>query len=94
MNFDTVDEMRTKIIRIKTGLSSSKREKRELFFEIFVLLFAALVNLMEVMDGIDDDNTFLLDDELHSDTDTYFSSNYLGYSTQDSCSELSSDEDM
>ncbi|GFU04890.1 piggyBac transposable element-derived protein 4 [Trichonephila clavipes] len=36
---------------------------------------------MEIMDGIDDENTFLLDDELHSDTDTdtYISSNYLDY---------------
>ncbi|GFU78419.1 piggyBac transposable element-derived protein 4 [Trichonephila clavipes] len=47
---------------------------------------------MEIMDGIDDENTFLLDDELHSDTDT--SSNYLDYSSDDSCSELSSDEDL
>ncbi|GFY54990.1 uncharacterized protein TNIN_498731 [Trichonephila inaurata madagascariensis] len=46
---------------------------------------------MEIMDGIDDENTFLLD-ELHSDTDT--SSNYLDYSSDDSCSELSSDEDL
>ncbi|GBN87896.1 Tyrosine--tRNA ligase, cytoplasmic [Araneus ventricosus] len=44
------------------------------------------------MDGIDDENTFLLDDELHSDTD--ISSNYLDYSSDDSCSELSSDEDL
>ncbi|GFS34692.1 uncharacterized protein NPIL_55181 [Nephila pilipes] len=66
--------------------------KRELFFEIFVLLYAVLVNLMEIMDGIDDENTFLLDDELHSDTD--ISSNYLDYSSDDSCSELSSDEDL
>ncbi|GFT59851.1 uncharacterized protein NPIL_59471 [Nephila pilipes] len=69
-------------------------EKRELFFEIFVLLYAVLVNLMEIMDGIDDENTFLLDDELHSDTDTDISSNYLDYSSDDSCSELSSDEDL
>ncbi|GFU24014.1 uncharacterized protein NPIL_476781 [Nephila pilipes] len=69
-------------------------EKRELFFEIFVLLYAVLVNLMEIMDGIDDENTFLLDDELHSDTDTDISSNYLNYSSDDSCSELSSDEDL
>ncbi|GIY47593.1 uncharacterized protein CEXT_781041 [Caerostris extrusa] len=62
----------------------------ELFFEIFVLLYAVLVNLMEIMDGIDDENTFLLDNELHSDTD--ISSNYLDYSSDDSCSELSSDE--
>ncbi|GFT47285.1 uncharacterized protein NPIL_537821 [Nephila pilipes] len=68
--------------------------KRELFFEIFVLLYAVLVNLMEIMDGIDDENTFLLDDELHSDTDTDISSNYLDYSSDDSCSELSSDEDF
>lgn len=68
--------------------------KRELFFEIFVLLYAVLVNLMEIMDGIDDENTFLLDDELHSDTDTDISSNYLDYSSDDSCSELSSDEDL
>ncbi|GFS47383.1 piggyBac transposable element-derived protein 4 [Trichonephila inaurata madagascariensis] len=47
---------------------------------------------MEIMDGIDDENTFLLDDELHSDTD--ISSNYLDYSSDDSCSELSSDEDL
>ncbi|GFS76824.1 uncharacterized protein NPIL_196351 [Nephila pilipes] len=67
-------------------------EKRELFFEIFVLLYAMLVNLMEIMDGMDDENTFLLDDELHSDTD--ISSNYLDYSSDDSCSELSSDEDL
>ncbi|GFS65833.1 uncharacterized protein NPIL_633641, partial [Nephila pilipes] len=66
--------------------------KRELFFEIFVLLYAVLVNLMEIMDGIDDENTFLLDDELHSDT--YISSNYLDFSSDDSCSELSSDEDL
>ncbi|GFT14482.1 uncharacterized protein NPIL_602011 [Nephila pilipes] len=66
--------------------------KRELFFEIFVLLYAVLVNLMEIMDGIDDENTFLLDDELHSDTD--ISSNYLDYSSDDSCSDLSSDEDL
>ncbi|GFT69974.1 uncharacterized protein NPIL_332981 [Nephila pilipes] len=66
-------------------------EKLELFFEIFVLLYAMLVNLMEIMDGIDDENTFLLD-ELHSDTD--ISSNYLDYSSDDSCSELSSDEDL
>ncbi|GFX73616.1 uncharacterized protein TNCV_1263851 [Trichonephila clavipes] len=66
-------------------------EERELFFEIFVLLYAALVNLTEIMDGIDDENTFLLDDELHSDTDT---SNYLDYSSDDSCSELSSDKDL
>ncbi|GBN78766.1 Calmodulin-lysine N-methyltransferase [Araneus ventricosus] len=46
------------------------------------------------MDGIDDENTFLLDDELHSDTDTDISSNYLDYSSDDSCSELSSDEDL
>ncbi|GFS65425.1 uncharacterized protein NPIL_76041 [Nephila pilipes] len=59
--------------------------KRELFFEIFVLLYAVLVNLMEIMDGIDDENTFLLDDELHSDTDTDISSNYLDYSSDDSC---------
>ncbi|GFY47792.1 piggyBac transposable element-derived protein 4 [Trichonephila inaurata madagascariensis] len=44
------------------------------------------------MDGIDDENTFLLVDELYSDTDT--SSNYLDYSSDDSCSELSSDEDL
>ncbi|XP_055944392.1 piggyBac transposable element-derived protein 4-like [Argiope bruennichi] len=68
--------------------------KRELFFEIFVLLYAVLVNLMEIMDGIDDENTFLLDVELHSDTDTDISSNYLDYSSDDSCSELSSDEDL
>ncbi|GFS58880.1 uncharacterized protein NPIL_695061 [Nephila pilipes] len=68
--------------------------KREHFFEIFVLLYAVLVNLMEIMDGIDDENIFLLDDELHSDTDTDISSNYLDYSSDDSCSELSSDEDM
>ncbi|GFT58513.1 uncharacterized protein NPIL_125171 [Nephila pilipes] len=68
--------------------------KRELFFEILVLLYAVLVNLMEIMDGIDDENTFLLDDELHSDTDTDISSNYLDYSSDDSCSELSSDEDL
>ncbi|GFT87268.1 uncharacterized protein NPIL_289731 [Nephila pilipes] len=68
--------------------------KRELFFEIFVLLYAVLVNLMEIMDGIDDENTFLLDDELHFDTDTDISSNYLDYSSDDSCSELSSDEDL
>ncbi|GFY71598.1 uncharacterized protein TNIN_363551 [Trichonephila inaurata madagascariensis] len=43
------------------------------------------------MDGIDDENTFLLD-ELRSDTDT--SSNYLDYSSDDACSELSSDEDL
>ncbi|GFT98377.1 uncharacterized protein NPIL_485551 [Nephila pilipes] len=66
--------------------------KRELFFEIVVLLYAVLVNLMEIMDGIDDENTFLLNDELHSDTDTDISSNYLDYSSDDSCSELSSDE--
>ncbi|GFT98495.1 uncharacterized protein NPIL_185971 [Nephila pilipes] len=60
-------------------------EKRELFFEIFVLLYAVLVNLIEIMDGIDDENTFLLDDELHSDTDTDISSNYLDYSSDDSC---------
>ncbi|GFT84894.1 DDE_Tnp_1_7 domain-containing protein [Trichonephila clavipes] len=42
----------------------------------------------------DDENTFLLDDELHSDTDTDISSNYLDYSSDDSCSELSSDEDL
>ncbi|GFX46519.1 piggyBac transposable element-derived protein 4 [Trichonephila clavipes] len=46
---------------------------------------------MEIMDGIDDKNTFLLD-ELHSDTD--ISSNYLDYSSDDSCSELSSDENL
>ncbi|GFS60310.1 uncharacterized protein NPIL_674781 [Nephila pilipes] len=46
------------------------------------------------MDGIDDEKTFLLDDELHSDTDTNISSNYLDYSSDDSCSELSSDEDL
>ncbi|GFU27575.1 uncharacterized protein NPIL_390031 [Nephila pilipes] len=68
--------------------------KRELFFEILVLLYAVLVNLMEIKDGIDDENTFLLDDELHSDTDTDISSNYLDYSSDDSCSELSSDEDL
>ncbi|GFS60658.1 uncharacterized protein NPIL_116981 [Nephila pilipes] len=68
--------------------------KRELFFEIFVLLYAELVNLVEIMDGIDDENTFLLDDELHSDTDTHISSNYLDYSSDDSYSELSSDEDL
>ncbi|GFU32065.1 uncharacterized protein NPIL_457951 [Nephila pilipes] len=68
--------------------------KRELFFEIFVLLYAVLVNLMEIMDGIDVENTFLLDDELHSGTDTDISSNYLDYSLDDSCSELSSDEDL
>ncbi|GFT60178.1 uncharacterized protein NPIL_20851 [Nephila pilipes] len=68
--------------------------KQELFFEIFVLLYAVLVNLMEIMDGIDDENTFLLDDELHSDTDTDISSNCLDYSSDDSCSELSSDEDL
>ncbi|GFS69287.1 uncharacterized protein NPIL_464591 [Nephila pilipes] len=68
--------------------------KRELFFEIFVLLYAVLVNVMEIMDGIDDENTFLLDVELHSDTDTDISSNYLDYSSDDSCSELSSDEDL
>ncbi|GFU50886.1 uncharacterized protein NPIL_198791 [Nephila pilipes] len=56
---------------------------RELFFEIFVLQYAVLVNLMEIMDGIDDENTFLLDDELHSDTDTDISSNYLDYSSDD-----------
>ncbi|GFT11274.1 uncharacterized protein NPIL_345131 [Nephila pilipes] len=67
---------------------------RKLFFEIFVLLYAVLVNLIEIMDGIDDENTFLLDDELHSDTDTDISSNYLDYSSDDSCSELSSDEDL
>ncbi|GFS83028.1 uncharacterized protein NPIL_631351 [Nephila pilipes] len=66
--------------------------KRELFFEIFVLLYSVLVNLVEIMDGIDDENTFLLDDELHSDTD--ISSNYLDYSSDDSCNELSSDEDL
>ncbi|CAL1302040.1 unnamed protein product [Larinioides sclopetarius] len=44
------------------------------------------------MDGINDENTFLLDDELHSDTD--ISSNYLDYSLNDSCSELSSGEDL
>ncbi|GFY73988.1 DDE_Tnp_1_7 domain-containing protein [Trichonephila inaurata madagascariensis] len=49
---------------------------------------------MEIMDGIDDENIFLLDDELHSDTDTDISSNYLDYSSDDSCSELSSDEDL
>ncbi|GBM73826.1 hypothetical protein AVEN_75253-1 [Araneus ventricosus] len=70
------------------------RSERELFFEIFVLLYAVLVNLMEIMDGIDDENTLLLDDELHSDTDTDISSNYLDYSSDDSCSELSSDEDL
>ncbi|GFT06164.1 uncharacterized protein NPIL_117951 [Nephila pilipes] len=68
--------------------------KRELFFEIFVLLYAVLVNLMEIMDGIDDENTFLLDNELQYDTDTDISSNYLDYSSDDSCSELSSDEDL
>ncbi|GFU33713.1 uncharacterized protein NPIL_562961 [Nephila pilipes] len=68
--------------------------KWELFFEIFVLLYALLENLMEIMDGIDDENTFLLDDELHSDTDTDTSSNYLDYSSDDSCSELISDEDL
>ncbi|GFU77799.1 uncharacterized protein TNCV_1138071 [Trichonephila clavipes] len=47
---------------------------------------------MEIMDGIDDKNTFLLDDELYSDT--HISSNYLDYSSDDSCSELSSDEDL
>ncbi|GIY12456.1 uncharacterized protein CEXT_179271 [Caerostris extrusa] len=67
---------------------------RELFFKIFALLYAVLVNLMEIMDGIDDENTFLLDDELHSDADTDISSNYLDYSSEDSCSELSSDEDL
>ncbi|GFW26998.1 hypothetical protein TNCV_1378361 [Trichonephila clavipes] len=36
----------------------------------------------------------LVDDELHSDTDTDISSNYLDYSSDDSCSELSSDEDL
>ncbi|GFS71597.1 hypothetical protein NPIL_620291 [Nephila pilipes] len=46
------------------------------------------------MDGIDDENTFLLYDELHSDTDTDISSNYLDYTSDDSCSELSSDEDL
>ncbi|GFU39247.1 uncharacterized protein NPIL_627841 [Nephila pilipes] len=66
--------------------------KWELFFEILVLLYAVFVNLMEIMDGIDEKNTFLLDDELHSDTD--ISSNYLDYSSDDSCSELSSDEDL
>ncbi|GFT47342.1 uncharacterized protein NPIL_356841 [Nephila pilipes] len=69
-------------------------EKRELFFEIFVLLYAVLANLMEIMDGIDDENTFLLDDELHSDTDTDISSNYFYCSSDVSCSELSSDEDL
>ncbi|GFT72191.1 uncharacterized protein NPIL_68791 [Nephila pilipes] len=49
---------------------------------------------MEILDGIDGENTFLLDDELHSDTDTDISSNYLDYSSDDSCSELSSDEDL
>ncbi|GFW84664.1 piggyBac transposable element-derived protein 4 [Trichonephila clavipes] len=49
---------------------------------------------MEIIDGIDDENTFLLDDELHSDTDTDISSNYLDYSSDDLCSELSSDEDL
>ncbi|GFT98497.1 uncharacterized protein NPIL_185981 [Nephila pilipes] len=68
--------------------------KRELFFEILVLLYAVLVNLMEIMGGKDDENTFLLDDELHSDTNTDISSNYLDYSSDDSCSELSSDEDL
>ncbi|GFS57313.1 uncharacterized protein NPIL_508531 [Nephila pilipes] len=68
--------------------------KQELLFEIFVLLYAVLVSLMEIMDGIDDENTFLLDDELHSDTDTDISSNYLDYSSDDSCSELNSDEDF
>ncbi|GFT38226.1 uncharacterized protein TNCV_4840791 [Trichonephila clavipes] len=47
---------------------------------------------MEIFDGIDDENTFSLDDELHSDTD--ISSNYLDYSSDVSCSELSSDEDL
>ncbi|CAL1284111.1 unnamed protein product [Larinioides sclopetarius] len=46
------------------------------------------------MDGINDENTFLLDDELHSDTDTDISSDYLDYSSDDSCSKLSSDEDL
>ncbi|GFS58234.1 uncharacterized protein NPIL_525621 [Nephila pilipes] len=62
--------------------------KRELFFEIFVLLYAVLVNLIEIMErnnGTDDENTFLVDDELHSDTDTEISSNYLDYSSDDSC---------
>ncbi|KAF8789082.1 PiggyBac transposable element-derived protein like [Argiope bruennichi] len=49
---------------------------------------------MEIMDGIDDENTFLLDDELHSDTDTDISSNYLDYSSDDSFSEFGSDEDL
>ncbi|CAL1291222.1 unnamed protein product [Larinioides sclopetarius] len=46
------------------------------------------------MDGINDENTFLFDDELHSDTDTDISSDYLDYSSDDSCSKLSSDEDL
>ena len=49
---------------------------------------------MKVMDRINNENTFLLDDELHSDTDTDISSNYLDYSSDDSCSELSSDENL
>ncbi|GFU51140.1 uncharacterized protein NPIL_83061 [Nephila pilipes] len=73
-------------------LHRQETRKRELFFEIFVLLYAVLVNLMEIMDGIDEENSFLLDDELNSDTD--ISSNYLDYSSDDSCSELSSDEDL
>ncbi|GFT34288.1 uncharacterized protein TNCV_2157531 [Trichonephila clavipes] len=48
---------------------------------------------MEIMDRIDGENTFLLD-ELHSDTDTDISSNYLDYSSDNLCSELSSDEDL
>ncbi|GFT99920.1 hypothetical protein NPIL_94631 [Nephila pilipes] len=44
------------------------------------------------MDGIDDENTFLLDDELHSDTDTDISSNYLDYSSDDSCNEYDVDQ--
>ena len=54
--------------------------------------FKTLSFVTEVVDGIKDENTFLLDDERHSDTD--ISSNYLDYSSDDSCIELSSDEDL
>lgn len=42
---------------------------------------------------INDEDTFFLDHEVNSDTDSELSYNYLCYSLDDSCSDLSSIDD-
>ncbi|GFU34430.1 hypothetical protein NPIL_634221 [Nephila pilipes] len=77
--------------RVTGGSGSVQRRggKAGFFFEIFVPFCIRAYESYGNCTGIDD-KTFLLDDELHSDTDTDISSNYLDYSSDDSIHELSS----